>query len=93
MPYITQENRKKIDPIIDQLSGVLSDDGDYNYAITRIMHIYIEKNSLKYKFLNAIIGIVECAKQEFYRVVAGSYEDKKINENGFISKIDRILSE
>jgi hypothetical protein len=35
-----------------------------------------------YKHINEIIGVLECAKQEFYRRVAAPYEDTKIQENG-----------
>lgn len=39
-------------------------------------------NGGKYDSLNAVIGVLECAKQEFYRRAAVPYENQKITENG-----------
>jgi hypothetical protein len=32
--------------------------------------------------MNNIIGVLECAKQEFYRKVCSPYEDQKSKDNG-----------
>jgi hypothetical protein len=37
-----------------------------------------------------ITGVLENVKQEFYRRVAESYEDKKIVENGDIKEYKRL---
>ena len=89
MPYIKQEKRVIINPIIDKLSQYLVEEGDYNYAITKLMHNYIQKNGLKYKHCNAIVGVVECAKQEFLRTIVGPYENKKRQESGSITDLDK----
>ena len=104
MPYIVKEVRPQIDKQLGKLFLELSKRGEYNYAITRIMHQFIEKYTktdftqhytgavtygLCYDAINDAIGILECAKQEFYRMVAASYEDKKKTENGHISELDK----
>ena len=35
-----------------------------------------------YENFNAMIGALECCKQEYYRRIIAPYEDKKIEENG-----------
>jgi len=91
MPYIIQEERefytddiKNITTNVIELQRLHAGNvrpGHLNYIITSLL-----KNSyrgeLKYAQINEIIGILECAKQEFYRHVAGPYEIKKILENG-----------
>jgi hypothetical protein len=90
MPYITQPTRKVIDPflksILTEIDGCSA--GELNYIITSIIHKWIEKQGLKYTNLNAAIGVLDCAKMELYRMIAAPYEDKKIIENGCISKLD-----
>lgn len=84
MPYIKQENRKKIDPFVEKLFDFLETRGDMNYAITKLLHKYIKREGLRYGNLNDAIGIVECVKQELYRKVVVNYEDLKIKDNGDI---------
>lgn len=87
MPYIKQEYRKQInkylDPLISDLEKHHFVAGELNYTITKILHAAWEF-STKYETGNAIIGVLECAKQEFYRRQLASYEDEKIKENGDI---------
>jgi hypothetical protein len=91
MPYIKQEERKKLDSAINVLIDMLELNeavpGDFNYTITRLIHSYIKNNNLKYQNINDMIGMLECAKLELYRKVAGPYEDTKIAENGDVSEI------
>lgn len=82
MPYISQEERDEIDIKIFELSQCLETKGQMNYAISFLLHQYIKKNGLKYNNINDAIGIIECAKMELYRSIAGPYEDIKIEENG-----------
>lgn len=91
MPYIIPERRKELDEAIDALSQLLieySDVGDYNYTITRLVHEYIRDNGIRYKNLNDVVGILECAKQEFIRTVVSPYEQKKLVENSSVSELD-----
>jgi len=86
MPYITQEQRKKLDPVIDQLPDL--DDGELNYTVTRISHRFIKSHSLRYFTLARVVGGLICVVLELYRRVASRYEDKKNKENGCISELD-----
>jgi hypothetical protein len=83
MPYIDNEQRDNIDPLIEQLRDVLSNMGDLNYTITRLCDAYLTtEEGIRYSRLNDLIGALECAKLELYRRVAAPYEDKKARENG-----------
>ncbi len=77
MPYITQERRKAIDLAYHDPVTI----GEVNYFIIKTCLAYWEFHQ-SYQGINDIIGVLECAKQEFYRRVAAPYEDKKIKENG-----------
>lgn len=98
MPYIKPENRSTIDPLLEPILNAIEkykgcDDGNLNYIITKIVHKQIESKGLSYTNLNAIIGVLDCAKMELYRMIAARYEDKKKRENGFISGLDRITKD
>ena len=83
MPYIDNETRDEIDPLVEQLREVLSSMGDLNYTITRLCDAYLTTDEgIRYARLNDLIGALECAKLELYRRVAAPYEDKKAKENG-----------
>jgi hypothetical protein len=88
MPYITVDKREEISPAVMELMTKLESKGDYNYAISLLIHTYIQRKGLKYEHLNDAVGILECAKQEFIRKVVSPYEDKKIKENGPVSDLD-----
>lgn len=101
MPYIKQESRDVLDPVIEQLHRALVQmelddetsllEGNLNYAITRLMMMsYGDRDSTRYAQINEAVGVLECIKQEFYRKVAAPYEDQKEFENG---KVPRFRSE
>lgn len=81
MPYIRPDARHRLDPSW-QLPGATTP-GELNYQITRLCNMYLQVDeSLTYGGINDVVGVLECAKQEFYRRVAVSYEKQKISENG-----------
>jgi len=89
MPYITEKQRKELDPLINALSDMLVEHdngpevkGEYNYVITRLIHGYIKSTGLRYHHFNDMIGVLECIKLEFYRKKVTPYEENKILENG-----------
>lgn len=97
MPYIKQEERELLKDILDvaseriqSVSTNLADPSDMkarpgvmNYTIsTLIKKVY--GDNMKYADYNEVIGMLECAKLEFYRRPTSEYEDKKIEENGDI---------
>lgn len=92
MPYIKKEFRNQLDSLIDALSNYCLGIGDWNYAITKLLHKRIQRVGIRYKTLNDNMGILESAKQEFYRTVVTPYEDKKRKENGSISELDKEKS-
>jgi len=92
MPYISQERRDVLDSHINRVIAALIDlkledpvdsqalAGDLNYTITRILDgAYPAK---RYHSMNEIVGVLECAKMEFYRRIAAPYEDQKIYDTG-----------
>lgn len=95
MPYITQDKRQSveshlgnlIDSVVDTSNGDISAlPGILNYCITVLIKatykIVSGKQKLSYADHNSAIGMLECAKQEFYRRQTAPYEDEKVIENG-----------
>jgi len=56
----------------------------WSYAISRLIHSYLDQHGLRYDHLNDAIGILQCVQLELYRSIAGPYEDIKLEENGSI---------
>lgn len=79
-PYIRRDKRRELDPIIEKLSFSLGNDGDVNYAITKLIDVHYGKGS--YVELNAAMGVLSCVIQEFYRRRVAIYEDSRCSENG-----------
>lgn len=85
MPYIAPEDRPVIDEKIEDLIEHLrsrpteNQDGDLNYAISRIMH---EIYPARYFHYNRALGVLAAIQLEFYRRKVAPYEDEKITENG-----------
>ena len=86
MPYIADKKfRKLYDGYITYIINVLEkvpkykQHGHVNYIITRLITGLKPKS---YKEFNAILGILESVKLEFYRRIIAPYEDLKIKENG-----------
>lgn len=85
MPYIKMEDRVKYEEVLKALIDILKGlpveriDGELNYVITRLLK---ESYPLRYFNLNRAVGVLECAKLEYYRRVVAPYEDVKIRESG-----------
>ena len=86
MPYIEQSEREKLIPAILQLSTDLNINGNkkgnLNYAITKLVHLHLEKVGKKYDTLSDVHGVLQDAAAEFYRLVVAPYEDLKRVSNG-----------
>lgn len=78
MPYIPIDARLDLDA---QRRGAQTS-GELNYKITRELLMYLTTHGLSYKTINDIIGALECAKLEFYRIKAVAYEEEKRQLNG-----------
>lgn len=79
MPYVKQETRKTIDEVLRPVHERLYNEGDLNYAVTQLCLKYL-RGTRTYVGYNAVIGVLECAKQEFYRRAVAKYEDEKRGE-------------
>ncbi len=88
MPYIKKEDRERIDKLVEQLANTIKNVGHVNYAITKFLHIIIQRDEFGYALLNSMIGVLECAKLELYRMVVAPHEGKKRMENGPVSDLD-----
>jgi hypothetical protein len=65
--------------------------GELNFAITNLLHIYLQRHGKKYATLNDCLGALEGAKLEFFRRVVAPYEDKKIEENGDLPYTENLV--
>jgi hypothetical protein len=83
MPYITQLDRERIKPYIEEFWGKCptTEEGEMNYIITQLIEHY-RNGRYKYSLFNKIIGILECIKLEYYRRMVAPYESEKCHENG-----------
>lgn len=78
MPYILEKDRASL--VKDERSPDSA--GELNFVITCLIEDYRDRFGTTYKILNEIMGVLECAKSEFYRRVVIPYEDDKIQANG-----------
>lgn len=88
MPYITQDDRRVLTQLADDVAEHLKHPGKLNYFFSRVMHQLIKHNRLSYMVVNALIGVLECCKLELYRTVVAPYENQKRRENGSVSDLD-----
>ena len=77
MPYITQDRRQALTPLFYPMSA-----GELNFAITSLVLRYLEQRGSRYEVYNEIVGVLECAKLEFYRRAVITYENEKMQQNG-----------
>jgi hypothetical protein len=89
VPYIDEKRRLLYDDFLEGLCEELNEApaanfaGDLNYIISTLLSNRVNGfTKLNYDMINEIVGVLECAKMEFYRRVAIDYERKKIIENG-----------
>ncbi len=84
MPYIIRARREHIkrnwSDEID--AGDIRNAGELNFAISTIINLYLKHNGKDYQHMNDIIGALEGAKAEFYRIVVVPYENEKLKKNG-----------
>lgn len=79
MPYVTQERRKELDPLLPDTKDWAA--GDIVYGITRLVVRWLPKGFRFYQLCMGA-GILTCALLEFYRRKVAPYEDQKIKEHG-----------
>ena len=90
MPYISPEKREEIDFVVKDNGPKLKsrrhvsfyepeEPGELNYVITRLIDNYCIDRYINF---NAIVGVLECVKQEFYRRKVAPLEDQKKYDHG-----------
>jgi hypothetical protein len=77
MPYVDQKTRALMDGGLRPTTP-----GELNYAVTLLVQKYVADRGLSYQSINDVLGALDGASKEFYRRVAGPYEDAKIAING-----------
>ena len=89
MPYIKKERRPVLwrdtgpyttYPVVE--AGIIAGPGELNFAITKIVNLYVRRGGLNYTVLNEALGVLTAVTFELYRRLAAPYEDVKIMENG-----------
>lgn len=85
MPYLPQDER---DDISCELAGFTPHTGgELQYAIAYMINNYYNRlvslgNPPRYADMEEMMGALDGAAREHYRMVVAPYEDKKIKENG-----------
>ena len=83
-PYIKQSERAPFDALVADFARVCLDysvsEGHVNYLLTRLLLTWF--GPLNYANLNAVLGVLEAVKLEFYFRKVRGYEDLKMAENG-----------
>jgi len=82
VPYIPREDRKKFQYEIAALGNQIKSEGELNFVITSLCHLFLSRLALSYASLNTVTGVLESVKLEFFRRVVTPYEDSKIAVNG-----------
>lgn len=91
MPYIDKDSRRIVDDQINILIKTINNnfgeeeiEGVSNYTISKLLSGIFERGQWRYKKINRVMGVLSCISQEFYRRLAGPYEDEAIIKNGDI---------
>lgn len=88
MPYIEQQLRREynVHPLADctPMSA-----GDLQYCIARLINNMLRARTVRYQVMNDVIGALEGAKLEFYRIVVVPYENGKMAENGAVYHVQQ----
>lgn len=84
MPYIPDQQRCDIHDDLQELGMdfIPENAGEVNYIVSELINNYLRNRGTNYATINEMMGALECAKLELYRVLAAPYEDKKMCENG-----------
>lgn len=84
MPYIVPSSRAPFDVLVSDFARVIDDfsvsEGHMNYLLTRLLVTWL--GPVNYTNLNAVLGVLEAVKLEFYHRKVRGYEDLKMAQNG-----------
>ncbi|HEX7060460.1 MAG TPA: hypothetical protein VF200_00715 [Woeseiaceae bacterium] len=81
MPYIRQDDRERLRPLLIGLSEIIETPGELAYVVTRLMLGYWRR-APSYQRWAEMRGAVADQIDEFRRRVVDEYEDRKRGENG-----------
>jgi hypothetical protein len=92
MPYIQEHLKTFLKASISSVCNDMNNMDDHgtlssgilNYLVSSICKDFLSIKGKNYENLNAIIGALDCAKEEFRRRIVNPYEDVKSKENGDI---------
>lgn len=84
MPYLPTDQRNEVNEVLSEDGITFSPDnaGELNYVTTMFINNFLNNKGLHYANINEMIGVLECCKLELYRMIGGTYEDEKIEDNG-----------
>ena len=88
MPYIDKANREGLENALTSIACriIATDEADQacmlNYCISTLLSKSLAAQGTKYRKINELVGVLECAKLELYRRIASPYEDVKMESNG-----------
>jgi hypothetical protein len=84
MPYIKQEKRDILDPLLIELENKIKVKGELTYCLYKLCSLCLKSKVTNYESLSSIMSCLEDSKLEWYRKKVAPYEDEKIFENGDI---------
>lgn len=84
MPYIKQENRKKLEPFLREIGKFTFKKGDLTYCIYKLGIEYLRRHPKNYQNISDCIAAMNDSAAEFRRRMLDIYEDEKRIENGEI---------
>jgi hypothetical protein len=106
MPYIAPTIRKELDGLIDQLAERLAHQaqaqgdqgavaGLLNYTCTRLALQSVRRQfgPLRYWLIALLTGVFQNVADEFYRRLAGPYENKQMAQSGDVDLYQEYLAE
>ena len=78
MPYILEENRPPLDPIVSDMLGHIEAPGDLAYVLFK----FLRKRATSWTTDCTWAGTVFLTLLEFYRSSVGPYEERRKADNG-----------
>ena len=74
-------------PSRDELVGVV------NHVVTRVVmqSFHVERGKMRYADVNAIMGVLKCVGDEFYRRMVVEYEEQRARDNGDVPEYEYKL--
>lgn len=84
MPYLIETTRDRIhDHLCEEGTNWYPENAaELNFVTSGFIANFLEHQGVNYANINEMIGALECAKLELYRVLASPYEDMKAEQNG-----------